>query len=57
MGVQLTGDDTVLVETTDVARFRALVAQVAVDQDAHLREVAPLDDDLDSVFRYLVGGR
>ncbi len=57
MGVQLTGDDTVLVETTDVARFRALVARVAVDQGAHLREVAPLDDDLDSVFRYLVGGR
>ena len=57
MGVQLTGDDSVLVETTDVARFHALVARVAVDQGAHLREVAPLDDDLDSVFRYLVGGR
>ena len=57
MGVQLTGDDTVLVETTDVSRFRALVARVAVEQGAHLREVAPLDDDLDSVFRYLVGGR
>jgi ABC-2 type transport system ATP-binding protein len=57
MSVQLTGADNVLVETTDVVRFRSLVARVAADHHAHLREVAPLDDDLDSVFRYLVGGR
>ena len=31
------------------------MAVVAAKQDAHLWEVTPLDDDLDSVFRYLVG--
>ncbi len=55
VGMQLTGADTVLVETADVGRFRRLVATVARDAGAHLWEVAPLDDDLDSVFRYLVG--
>ena len=57
MGVKLTGDDTVMVETANVAHFRLLVARVAAHHGAHLREVAPLDDDLDSVFRYLVAGR
>jgi hypothetical protein len=33
------------------------VAVVARDGGARLSEVAPLDDDLDSVFRYLVGRR
>ncbi len=55
MGISLHGRDTVLVDTVDVHRFRRLVAMTAAEQDAHLWEVAPLDDDLDSVFRYLVG--
>jgi ABC-2 type transport system ATP-binding protein len=55
VGIRLTGPDTVLVDTTDVHRFRRSVAAVARDEDAHLWEVLPLDDDLDSVFRYLVG--
>ena len=55
-GVQLVGANVVHVETTDVARLRSMVASAAADQDAHLREFVPLDDDLDSVFRYLVGG-
>ena len=33
----------------------ATVAVAARDVDARLDEVVPLDDDLDSVFRYLVG--
>ncbi len=57
LGVQLTGVDTVVVETANVAHFRNVVARIAKHHDAHLREVSPLDDDLDSVFRYLVGGR
>jgi ABC-2 type transport system ATP-binding protein len=57
MGVRLTGPDTVQVETQDVAHLRALVAHAAVANGLHLREFAPLDDDLDSVFRYLVGDR
>ncbi len=55
VGIRLTAPDTVLVDTTDVHRFRRCVAAVARDEDAHLWEVIPLDDDLDSVFRYLVG--
>jgi ABC-2 type transport system ATP-binding protein len=55
MGIEMVGDDTVLVETTDVHNFRRLVATIARDARARLWEVVPLDDDLDSVFRYLVG--
>lgn len=47
----------VLIDTRDVATFRGLVASVAQQQQARLFEVAPLDEDLESVFRYLVGGR
>ena len=47
--------DTVLVDTVDVATLRRTIAVVARDVDARLLEVSPLDDDLDSVFRYLVG--
>jgi len=44
----------VVLETTEAARFRNLVAVVARDVGASLWEVTPLDDDLESVFRYLV---
>ena len=54
LGAQLEHDDTLVVETTTVASFRRCVAEVARDADARLYEVAPLDDDLESVFRYLV---
>jgi ABC-2 type transport system ATP-binding protein len=47
----------VLVDTDDVQTFRHAVARVARDVDARLLEVVPLDDDLDSVFRYLVARR
>jgi ABC-2 type transport system ATP-binding protein len=49
--------DTVLVDTEDVRAFRRAVAAVAQQHDARLLEVVPLDDDLDSVFRYLVARR
>jgi ABC-2 type transport system ATP-binding protein len=55
VGAQVTGDDEVEVQTTDVATFRRQVAVVARDRALHLMELVPLDDDLDSVFRYLVG--
>jgi len=45
---------SVVVDTTDAPRFRRSVAAAAVAVGATLHEVAPLDDDLDSVFRYLV---
>lgn len=56
VGVQLDGDDAVIVDTTEVTAFRRAVAPVAREAGARLVEVAPLDDDLESVFRYLVGG-
>ena len=43
------------VETSDVHGFRRSVAVIARERGAPLDEVVPLDDDLDSVFRYLVG--
>ncbi|HUQ39443.1 MAG TPA: ABC transporter ATP-binding protein [Acidimicrobiales bacterium] len=57
LGVQLGGDDSVIVDTEDAPAFRTAVARVARDEGARLLEVAPLDDDLESVFRYLVGRR
>jgi ABC-2 type transport system ATP-binding protein len=54
-GARVTGAGTVEIETTDVHHFRRAVAGVARARGLDLHEVAPLDDDLDSVFRYLVG--
>lgn len=45
----------VVIETTDAGTFRRSIAGAAQAADAALLEVSPLDDDLDSVFRYLVG--
>jgi ABC-2 type transport system ATP-binding protein len=50
-------DGWVEVETSDAAGFRRSVAGVARDCDARLTEVRALDDDLESVFAYLVGRR
>ena len=55
LAVRLEEPDTVIVDTDQVARFRRSVAAVAQRIGAHLCEVTPLDDDLESVFRYLVG--
>lgn len=57
MAVRVEGDDLVLVETTDIAAFRRAVAPAARHLGAHLRELHGLDDDLESVFRYLVSRR
>lgn len=54
VGLQV-DDEGVTVDTTDAPSFRHQVALVARDRGARLHEVAPLDDDLESVFRYLVG--
>ncbi len=50
-------DDTVIVNTNDIGRFGQAIAPVARDLDIRLNEVQPLDDDLESVFRYLVERR
>ena len=48
-------DDTIEVNTTDVRTFRRQLAATCQHLGARLEEVMPLDDDLESVFRYLVG--
>ena len=55
LGVRIDGDRAVVVDTTDAGAFRHAVAPVAAANGARLLGVQPLDDDLDSVFRYLVG--
>ena len=51
------GDGSVAVETLDAPRFRRSVARVARDCGVSLTEVKALDDDLESVFAYLVKPR
>ncbi len=54
VGVRVEGEGSVVVDTTEAARFRRAVAPTAASVGARLFEVTPLDDDLESVFRYLV---
>lgn len=54
-GVIVDADGSVLVDTDDVDTFRRTVAPVAKHFNLQLLEVRPLDDDLESVFKYLVG--
>ncbi|MDQ3106508.1 MAG: ABC transporter ATP-binding protein [Actinomycetota bacterium] len=56
-GAWVQGPEHLVVDTVDVAAFRRSVTTVARDGGARLTEVVPLDDDLDSVFRYLVNRR
>ncbi len=55
-GVSVRGDELV-VDTNDVDRFGRAIAVTAQELDIRLREVEPLDDDLESVFRYVVERR
>ena len=51
------GERSVLVDTLDVDRLGRRIAPISLEVGVRLTEVAPLDDDLESVFRYLVEGR
>jgi ABC-2 type transport system ATP-binding protein len=51
------GANHVMVDTLDVDAFGRQVASLSVELGVRLTEIAPLDDDLESVFRYLVEGR
>ncbi len=53
-GCRLEEAETVVVDTRDPAAFRRAVAPLARDRAASLMEMRPLDDDLESVFKYLV---
>lgn len=50
-------DGELIADTNDVDRFGRSIAVVARELDVRLREVEPTDDDLESVFRYLVERR
>lgn len=49
--------DSLMIDTSDVDGFGRNIAGVARECDVRLREVEPVDDDLESVFRYLVERR
>jgi ABC-2 type transport system ATP-binding protein len=55
--VQTAGDNAIVIDTWSVSPFRRGLVRLVRDMDVHLLEVAPLDDDLESVFRYLVARR
>jgi hypothetical protein len=50
-------DDSVVIETTEIAALRREIATIAREEQARLFEVRGIDDDLESVFRYLVEAR
>ncbi len=56
VGCRLADDRQVEFVTEDIRRFRRDIGQVCHERNIRLEEVYPLDDDLESVFRYLVGG-
>ncbi len=51
------GRDSIVVDTRDVDRFGREVAPLAQRLETRLSRVVPLDEDLESVFRYLVERR
>ena len=56
VGVRI-DDDAVVADTLEVDRLGREIAPAARDLGARLRQVIPLDEDLESVFRYLVERR
>lgn len=55
--VQTAGDNAIVVDTWSVSPFRHQLPRLVQQLDLRLLEMAPLDDDLESVFRYLVARR
>lgn len=55
--VQTAGDNAIVIDTWSVSPFRHQLPRLVKQLDIHLLEMAPLDDDLESVFRYLVATR
>ncbi len=54
VGLRVHGDEVVVVDTDDAGALARQVAPIARERGVSLREVVPLDEDLESVFRYLV---
>jgi ABC-2 type transport system ATP-binding protein len=56
LGVQVDGD-TVHIETSDAAGLARLLPSISVEHSIPISKVEPVDESLESVFRYLVEGR
>jgi ABC-2 type transport system ATP-binding protein len=54
VGVRLDGDQVLELDTADARALAHALAPVARERSARLFEVAPLDADLEGVFRYVV---
>ena len=57
VAVRVTDERTMVVDVDDVAMFRRVVLPYAVHTGSRVTEIVPLDESLESVFRYLVGRR
>ncbi len=56
VGCRVTTATQAEIVTDNIRQFRRDIARVCQERHVRLEEVMPLDDDLESVFRYLVGG-
>ena len=56
VAVEIHEPGALTVATASAGRFATAIAPLARDRQASLHELRPLDADLESVFRYLVGG-
>ncbi len=54
-GCSIESEHEVELRSSDASRLRRELVRVASTRGLRLNEVAPLDDDLESVFKYLVG--
>jgi ABC-2 type transport system ATP-binding protein len=54
VGARINGEDTLELDTDDLRGLSHALAPLARERGARLYEVAPLDEDLEGVFRYLV---
>ena len=54
-GLTVLDSTSLIIDTEDAPSFRRSIAGAARDIGVSLSEVQPLDDDLESVFKYLVG--
>jgi ABC-2 type transport system ATP-binding protein len=56
LGVQIDGD-TVHIETSDAGDLARRLPSIAVEHSIGISKIEPVDESLESVFRYLVEGR
>ena len=57
VAVRVLDDRTLSIDVEDIESFRFRILPEAVRVGARVMEITPLDESLDSVFRYLVGRR